>query len=73
MFPFIKDMNINIFSSGPHNLIFSNCLQNKISIKLPVNRLGAVIEIRNLTTCAMLVINCVQADANEPFAFLVAH
>ena len=36
MFPFIKDMNINILSSGQHNLIFSNCLQTKSSIKLPV-------------------------------------
>ena len=35
--------------------------------------LGAVIEIRNLSACAMLVINCVQADANELFAFLGAH
>ena len=35
--------------------------------------LGAVIEIRNLTACAMLVIYCVQADANEPSTFLGAH
>ena len=32
-----------------------------------------MIEIRNLTACAMLVFNCVQADANKPFAFLGAH
>ena len=38
-----------------------------------INPLGAVIEIRNLIACAMLVINCVQADANEPSAFLGAH
>ena len=37
------------------------------------NPLGTVIEIRNLTACAMLVINCVQADANKPFAFLGIH
>ena len=37
------------------------------------NPLGAAIEIRNLSVCAMPVINCVQADANEPFAFLGAH
>ena len=40
---------------------------------MSINPLGAVIEIRNLTACAMLVINCVQADANESFAFLGAH
>ena len=40
---------------------------------LPLNPLGAAIEIRNLSVCAMPVINCVQADANEPFAFLGAH
>ena len=38
-----------------------------------INPLGAVIEIRNLSACAMPVINCVQADANELFAFLGAH
>ena len=32
-----------------------------------------MIEISNLTACAMPVINCVQADANELFAFLGAH
>ena len=37
-----------------------------------------MIEIRNLTACTMLVINCVQADAidsrvNEPASFLGAH
>ena len=37
------------------------------------NPIGAAIEIRNLSVCAMPVINCVQADANEPFAFLGAH
>ena len=30
-----------------------------------VNPLDAVIEIRNLSACAMLVINCVQADAQR--------
>ena len=39
-----------------------------------INPLGALIEITNLSACAMPVINnCVQADANEPFAFLGAH
>ena len=37
-----------------------------------VSPLGAMIEICNLTACPMLVINCVPADANEPFAFLVS-
>ena len=33
-----------------------------------------MIEIRNLTVCAMLVIiNCLQADTNEPFAFVGTH
>ena len=40
---------------------------------VPINPLGAVIEIPNLSVCAMPVINCVQADGNEPFAFLGAH
>ena len=37
-----------------------------------INPLGTVIEIHNLTACAMLVINCVQADANELFVFFGA-
>ena len=51
-------------------------LNRPVSIKWKVNPLyplGAAIEIRNLSVCAMPVINCVQADANEPFAFLGAH
>ena len=33
-----------------------------------------MIEIRNLTACAILVIiNCLQPDANEPSAFVGAH
>ena len=35
--------------------------------------LGAVFEICNLSACAMPVINCIQADGNELFAFLGAH
>ena len=45
-----------------------------VSCNIDVNPLGAMIEIRNFTACAMLVINCVQAhanDCNEPSAFLV--
>ena len=36
-----------------------------------LNPFGAMIEIRNVIACAMLVIiNCLQADANEPSAFV---
>ena len=48
-------------------------MYNNYIYMYPVSPLGAVIEIRNLSACAMPVINCVQADANEPFTFLGAH
>ena len=51
------------------------CIINNynLSMNSHFNPLCALIEILNLTACAMLVINCVQAGANEPSAFLGAH
>ena len=55
------------------NFKFSGVTVVAVQLFNKINPLGTVIEIRNLTACAMLVINCVQADTNEPFAFVVAH
>ena len=50
------------------------CMRSKMQHRyFKLNPLGALIEIRNLTTYAMLVINCEQSDANELSAFLRAH